>query len=425
MHTPFGLPYHDMRTNPLCNFEDKHQDKNNTTEPIQRYSIGSFPFTQLECFNAQSQSTSSHSESATTPARDVLTHSGLERYTYPLIFDTGASQCLTGVKSDFREFFPEGAQHSVIKGIAQGLAIEGEGVVEYTLTCDDGSLVTIRAKSYFVPDLGSRRLISPQGIRSSEGNPCILINPTNDEKDPDSTPEILIMPKHPHWRRQTPERVVVARYHPLTKLPTVQASIGSHHVSHQEALAMSIDVTDTQNVNLSDAQKTLLMLHYRLGHVGFRHIQWMIRTKKLSVRNAKNVEKCDPPKCAACLYAKMSKRPTQSTHFPKPGEDKEMNLKVGDLPYVVIDFTTSSLDDTSLHPLSIIYLDVCFQKISCVVFFVNVPLVFSSLRTYSISKIFPSPWVSSLTKCCLVSICFVLVPLAALLAKRIAPMLST
>ena len=149
MYTPFGLPYHDMRTNPLCNFEDKYQDKNNTTEPIQCYSIGSFPFTQLECFNAQSQSTSSHSESATTQARDVLTHSGLERYTYPLIFDTGASQCLTGVKSDFREFFPEGAQHSVIKGISQGLAIEGEGVVEYTLTCDDGSLVTIRAKSYF------------------------------------------------------------------------------------------------------------------------------------------------------------------------------------------------------------------------------------------------------------------------------------
>jgi hypothetical protein len=219
----------------------------------------------------------------------------------------------------------------VIKGIAQGLEIEGEGMVEYTLTCDDGSTVTIRAKAYFVPDLGARRLISPQGIRSSDGNPCVFNNPTNDVEDPDSVPELHIMPKRPNWRRSPPEKIVPARYHPLTKLPTAQASIGPYHAGHQEALAMSIDVTDTGNANLSDAQKTLLMLHYRLGHVGLRHIQWMIRTKKLSVRNAKNVEKCELPKCAACLYAKMRKRPTQSTHSPKPRDDKEMNLRVGDL----------------------------------------------------------------------------------------------
>jgi hypothetical protein len=69
----------------------------------------------------------------------VLTNSGLENDTGTLTFDTGASQCITGVKSDFLEFFPEEAQYSVIKGIAQGLNIEGEGMVEYTLTCEDRS----------------------------------------------------------------------------------------------------------------------------------------------------------------------------------------------------------------------------------------------------------------------------------------------
>ena len=322
------ITYHDLGSPSLSNFADKHLSEC-IQEPPQCCSIGSFPLAQQYCFTAVPSNR--NSDSAREQSRSVLTNSGLENVTCSLTFDTGASQCITGVKSDFLEFFPEGAQHSVIKGIAQGLTIDGEGIVEYTLTCEDGSTVTIRAKAYFVPDLGFRRLISPQGIRSAEGNPCVFNNPTNDQMDPDSIPELHIMPKHPHWRRSPPERIVPARYHPLTKLPTAQASIATCHTSHHEALAMSIDVTDTHNANLSDAQKTLLMLHYRLGHVGFRHIQWLIRARKLSVRNAKNVEKCDLPKCAACLYAKMRKRPTQATHSPTPREDKEMNLRVGDL----------------------------------------------------------------------------------------------
>jgi acetylornithine deacetylase/succinyl-diaminopimelate desuccinylase-like protein len=45
--------------------------------------------------------------------------------------------------------------------------------------------------------------------------------------------------------------------------------------------------TAQANVNLSDAQKTLLMLHGRLGHVGFRKLQWMELTGRIKVRNSK------------------------------------------------------------------------------------------------------------------------------------------
>jgi hypothetical protein len=68
-----------------------------------------------------------------------------------LTYDTGASRCITGNKSDFVQLYPDGPRHKVIKGIVKGLDIEGEGIVEYTLTCDDGTNVTIRASVYFVP----------------------------------------------------------------------------------------------------------------------------------------------------------------------------------------------------------------------------------------------------------------------------------
>jgi hypothetical protein len=40
-------------------------------------------------------------------------------------------------------------------------------------------------------------------------------------------------------------------------------------------------VTDDQNQNLSQAQKELLRWHFRLGHLGFRTIQMLLRSKAL------------------------------------------------------------------------------------------------------------------------------------------------
>jgi hypothetical protein len=87
-----------------------------------------FPEAHQHCLAAAS--INSHSDSTKQQAQSVLINSGLERDNCPITFDTGASRCLNGVRSDFLEFFPEGAQHSVIKGIAQDLDIEGEGMVE-------------------------------------------------------------------------------------------------------------------------------------------------------------------------------------------------------------------------------------------------------------------------------------------------------
>ena len=288
--------------------------------------VGAFPQAGRELLLTEAQL-----YQATSHAEIALATTGLAEQTCVLIIDSGASQTCIGVKSDFTYLSEEQTEHPEVKGIAQGLRIAGEGTVEYMIKCIDGTEEILSIKALYVPDLGDKRLLSPQGFRTSKGNPCVFINPTHDDKDPGSTPELHIKPLMSNWIRAAPEKVVAATFHPLTNLPQVIASIASTSKLHREALISSIDLMERDNVNLSDSQKSLLMLHFRLGHVGFKHIQWMVKVGKIKVKNAKNVQICTPPKCAACLYGKMTKRPTAATHSPKPREDKEMALRSNDL----------------------------------------------------------------------------------------------
>jgi hypothetical protein len=89
---------------------------------------------------------------------------------------------------------------------------------------------------------------------------------------------------------------------------------------------------ESANANLSNAQKELLRWHFRLGHVGFYHIQWMIRVGRLKVANPKAVASCAIPKCASCEFGKATKRPTKTnTNVTKKEKEKEMELKKDDL----------------------------------------------------------------------------------------------
>jgi transposase InsO family protein len=267
-------------------------------------------------------------------AGKVLTATGIGETTCSLTYVSGASQTCIGVESDFTTLTVNseaGEAGEVVKGIASGLEIKGEGTVTYVVDCDDGTYATLTMKALFVPQIGNRRLISPQGIRTASGNPCVFLVPTHDDIDPHSQPELHIKPNVDNWIRASPDHVVPLHFNPLINLPQLTACIPATFHHQHEILAAAIDVTAKANTNLSDAQKTLLMLHGRLGHVGFRKIQWMVRSGKVKVRNPKNVSSCDPPKCASCLFGKMTKRPTQATHSPQPKEDREMALRSNDL----------------------------------------------------------------------------------------------
>lgn len=83
---------------------------------------------------------------------------------------------------------------------------------------------------------------------------------------------------------------------------TVVAADG-HNVDGIRARASlgAIDVTTQSNKNLSRHQKELLVLHFKLGHVGFKHLRWWLWSGKVIVPNAKAIANCTV-KCAACKH---------------------------------------------------------------------------------------------------------------------------
>lgn len=263
--------------------------------------------------------------------KGALTSSAQESHQCILVCDTGASQTCVGVKEDFVSLDMDASSKAVIKGIAKGLEIAGEGYVEYTVQDSEGALVTIRCKALYVPGLGNQRLLSPQGSRTKDGNPALFITPTNDEEDPDIFPEFHIKPKGSRWTMAPTQQVIPCTWHPRTHLPTLSATVEVVQSKYEEVLLSAIDLTDKSNRNLTDGQKTLLMLHYKLGHLGFKHIQWMVRIGKLKVRNSKQVQDCEIPKCAACMFGKMTKRASSASTSKQPKEEKEMSLKAEDL----------------------------------------------------------------------------------------------
>ena len=62
-----------------------------------------------------------------------------------------------------------------LKGIAKGLEISGFGIVGYSVRSESGRMIALQDQAYYVPGLpNDLRIISPQGIRTSEGYKVVL-----------------------------------------------------------------------------------------------------------------------------------------------------------------------------------------------------------------------------------------------------------
>ena len=89
-------------------------------------------------------------------------------------------------REDFVTYSPL-KQEKSIQGIADSLTIKGQGLVRYILQAENGELITIQAKGYYVPKLSPEvRLISPQGVKTLGGKYVgVFVNPSMEE-DPEA-----------------------------------------------------------------------------------------------------------------------------------------------------------------------------------------------------------------------------------------------
>ena len=145
---------------------------------------------------------------------------------------------------------------------------------------------------------------------------------------------------------------VIARLDPSNNLPTTQVFHHSDPMTAIEALSTTLLVISNSNINLSEPEKELLRWHYRLGHLSFQKIQFLLcscvllhsaATRRL---HASASQLNLPPKCAACMYGKQH-------HHPAPGKI-----------LTIVQNSVGALKKDNLHPGQQISVDhfMCSMK---------------------------------------------------------------
>ena len=241
-----------------------------------------------------------------------------------LIVDSGASRACSQVKEDFISF--KSLSGTKIGGIADGLQIEGEGVVRYQIKDDNHKSVNMEVNCYYIPTLpNGMRLISPQDIQTDKKQTCVLIVPPLSCRSAVLEVFESFHKEATSWREQKPVHKVPIPYNPKNNLPELVAWVTNKE--NDMVLNMTRNVLSEENENLNRHQKELLRWHNKLGHIGFKQIQWMIRVGWIKVKgNPKLVSNCKIPKCLACCLAKACCRPTKATKI-KLVEEKQGSLK--------------------------------------------------------------------------------------------------
>ena len=220
--------------------------------------------------------------------------------TFAVIWDSGASVTITPNKDDFDGPILKPSTITQLKGIAKGLRIEGQGHVKWSFHDIFGNLRTLTLPAYYVPKVRVRLLSTTS-----------LLQQYNGESIKVEAHQLTLsgIPGDPT------RAMVVAHVNPDNNLPTSEAHRQVDIPKAAECLNATITAVNESNLNLSEPEKELLRWHYRLGHMSFKKIQFLLRTGVLTRSNNKRhlhqaACKLDQmPKCAACQYGKQHRRP--------------------------------------------------------------------------------------------------------------------
>ena len=118
-------------------------------------------------------------------------------------------------------------------------------------------MIALRDQEYYVPGLPKDlRIISPQGIHTSEGYKVTLIAHCHDEHDVYT--ELNLEEEKPGWQKAEPVERVYVKYDPNKNLPTHEANLPNQIEKKVKELASSVCVTNEANKNLTPSQKELL-----------------------------------------------------------------------------------------------------------------------------------------------------------------------
>jgi hypothetical protein len=291
------------------------------------------PSTPESLFNVLLQDTSPSSETpSVTPPFDM-----------PVVLDTGSSITLTPILSDFvGPLVPTALTE--LKGLKSKTHVVGQGVIEWPIRDYWNVPGIIRTTAFYVPN-ASIRLFSPQSYFQEHKNQgrCVIEGRKATLELHDNT--VLEFPYNPG--NNLPLML-------LDELP--QVGIGRADINFFASNLLNLlSVTDQTNQNLKPAQKELLLLHFKLGHAGFKWCQQLCRVPHDPLREQVIVPKfptittCTLPLCTACQLSKQNRctpplpvqhsnpTPTLRLEDLQPGDcisiDQYLSSQPGRLPH--------------------------------------------------------------------------------------------
>ena len=244
-------------------------------------------------------------------------HEELLQGSFSYIVDTGCSCSCTPDINDFEEI-KDLKEPITLSGVTGDIECTKGGIIKFQTIDKDGNIVTVRTPGYYNPSQ-SVRLFSPQShfwmspkkegqMTLSWAKTWLLLA--------DGTNLPLMIDKH-------------------TFMPVMT---GFHNTDKVLNSLMNPCVTDESNTLLDSRQKALLRYHYKLGHLGFQRLKWVITTFKLfgAKGHMATSKECVVPLCSSCVAGGMQRKPIASgmnkrtQAYDKRGILKREQLSRGD-----------------------------------------------------------------------------------------------
>ena len=244
---------------------------------------------------------------------------------YNVIWDSGASVSISPSKHDFVGCVKPAPAGLTLQGIAKGLRVEGIGTIAWSFLDTEGMLRTIKVKALYVPAT-KVRLLSTAGLLDAY---------------PDETLQItrgkLRLSGANATATHTKRNPIEVRIAVSNNLPTSVGYGQDAPGKAYQALAASINTVSNRNANLTDPDKELLRWHYRLGHIGMKRVQFLMRTGVLAhTESARRIQLAASrvnrtPMCTACQYGRQTRRPARGSTNTAAVKDIAGALKKDDL----------------------------------------------------------------------------------------------
>ena len=143
------------------------------------------------------------------------------------------------------------------------------------------------------------RLLSPQDLRTIKSNPLKLsiFTPHCGRK---GFARLEVKPDHLNWEDMPSLQTKKVHLNSKDNLPWLLVRTPKSMEDTIACFQASVDLTSKKNKNLNSVQKELLKWHQCLGDTSFSQIQWLARSGKLPLKNAKAVGNCTISVCALC-----------------------------------------------------------------------------------------------------------------------------